>query len=535
MLLLCKNQFCTYTQASKTSQSEAQKEKDRKRKEYRQKILQQHGQSTSSAPGKEPPNKKMKRAAAAAASSSKQPSLPTSSAFQEAFAQRAQGFQIDFRFRNAPPRPPVGPCFVGDTLSKVLLQQSRTYKPFNAVEAQHVWKLHNEADLGVPLAPSAMDLAAYSNEGLSPEDENNNKNRNDNRSKLHPDDLALLDWQGSMGDTAADQRQARQVAARAAARQWLQSGDDKQQFSKQQQKKAFSRVLKEDMQTWMKKTTYLSNDYSRKVHDFKSLAQTKQELAADLQAKQEEMAQRRTLRTIEASFDVFGDNASTTLQHPTKKNLKPKSVLPVLPHVSNWGRAFTHVVIDKPPLISDPSYKMTDLHKGAWVANVEKRGQNARMSCQIVAPYKNDEDIKEAVIPIQTFDLDVVPLKEEDAPHSNFCVWVDEERGLAMYLPISSRIQLSTGRPVRSGAYQALERRPMTLTEQREMEERMAEIDREMAEKHLVSNEPTIAAAATTTTTSKVSSNEEKTTNNNGENDDGEGDFGDDDSSSEDD
>ena len=179
-----------------------------------------------------------------------------------------------------------------------------------------------------------------------------------------------------MGDTAADQRQARQVAARVAARQWLQSGGDKQQLNKQQQKKAFSRVLKEDMQTWMKKTTYLSNDYSRKVHDFKSLAQTKQELAADLQAKQEEMAQRRTLRAIEASFDVFGsDDASTTLQHPTKKNLKPKSVLPVLPHVSNWGRAFTHVVIDKPPLFSDPSYKMTDLQKGAWVANVEKRGQ----------------------------------------------------------------------------------------------------------------------------------------------------------------
>ena len=123
------------------------------------------------------------------------------------------------------------------------------------------------------------------------------------------------------------------------------------------------------------------------------------------------------------------------------------------------------------------------------------------MSCQIVAPYKNDEDIKDTVIPIQTFDLDVVPLKEEDAPHSNFCVWVDKEKGVALYLPISSRIQLSTGRPVRGGAYQALERRSMTLTEQRQMEERMAEIDREMAEKHLVANEPTEPEAKTTTTT----------------------------------
>ena len=110
----------------------------------------------------------MKRTAAASPSSKQPSALPTSSAFQEAFAQRAQGFQIDFRFRNAPPRPPVGPCFVGDTLSKVLLQQSQTYKPFNAVEAQHVWKLHTEADLGVPLAPSAMDWQPIRMRGCRP-------------------------------------------------------------------------------------------------------------------------------------------------------------------------------------------------------------------------------------------------------------------------------------------------------------------------------------------------------------------------------
>ena len=50
-------------------------------------------------------------------------STSNSSAFQELFAQRARGFQIDFRFRNAPPRPPVGPCFVGNSLDTVLLEQ----------------------------------------------------------------------------------------------------------------------------------------------------------------------------------------------------------------------------------------------------------------------------------------------------------------------------------------------------------------------------------------------------------------------------
>ena len=52
--------------------------------------------------------------------------------------------------------------------------------------------------------------------------------------------------------------------------QFLQPGGQAnvQRAAPSAKKKAFSRVLKEGMQTWMKKTTYLSNDYSRKVHDF---------------------------------------------------------------------------------------------------------------------------------------------------------------------------------------------------------------------------------------------------------------------------
>lgn len=52
----------------------------------------------------------------------------------------------------------------------------------------------------------------------------------------------------------------------------------------------FSRVLDEDIQSWMKKTTYLTNDPYKSVHNFKSLADTKKETAEAVEKKIEELA-----------------------------------------------------------------------------------------------------------------------------------------------------------------------------------------------------------------------------------------------------
>merc|ERR1719162_1902007 len=116
----------------------------------------------------------------------------TTSAFQALFKQRAQGFEISFKFKNAPPRPPVGPSFIGTDLDEKLREISQ-YKPLNAVEVSYRWKLHNEPDLGVPLAPSAMHPAFYEDSKSAEE------------VPLHPDDLKLLEWDGSMADTAAEE------------------------------------------------------------------------------------------------------------------------------------------------------------------------------------------------------------------------------------------------------------------------------------------------------------------------------------------
>jgi hypothetical protein len=392
---------------------------------------------------------------------------PTSSAFQNLFHDRARGFQIEFAFRNAPPRPPVGPTFVGSSLSTLITEQCRQYKPHNAVEMNHTWKLHSEPDLGIPIAPSAMDLESYNrpDESVQP--------------KLHPDDEALINWKGSLGDTAAENMKRRLERKRAATRLALSGRTPKQPapaINLIKKKKEFSRVLNEGMQTWMKKTTYLSNDYSKKVHDFKSLAQTKQDLAEELQIKQVQMTKRRS---TEAIMDSFSTDAA--LVHPTKKHLKAKCVLPLLPNVDHWGNAYTHVVIDKAPMLQS-NHDMADLDR-AYIAHVEKKKQaanSARMSSSLLVPLNNENDYQVA----QSYDLDVVPLKDEDAPAVHFCIWMDRTNGTATYLPISSRVQLANGAPIAKGGIRQLYRRPRTAAELADAEERMAEVDADMSEKH---------------------------------------------------
>ena len=437
------------------------------------------------------------------------------SEFQKLFEQRAQGFQIDFRFRNAPPRPPVGPCFVGQSLDEVLLQHAQHYRALNTVEVHHRWRLHNESDLGVPLAPSAMDVKSYTaapNSASYPE--------------LHPDDEALLNWKGPLGDTAAELLKLRQDRARAAARAAAagrtlppqpvstavpsaKSSSD----SASKDKKVFSRVLKENgaMPTFMKKTTYLSNDYSRKVHDFKSLAQTKQQLAKDLEKKQAQMSKRRSAEAIVDSF-----KQSAAVVHPSRKTMKPKKVYSVLPAVEYWGMPFTHLVIDKKPTLPDV-YPQTDLRMGL-VANVEKPDQNARMTCEFFVPSRRDGDQQDRFEGVQSYDLDVIPLKDEDAPHVHFCLVLDPETGVASYVPISSRIQLSTGRPTRP-VLRSVRSRPESTQERTDREIRVADVDLDMAEKHNLDQDDDVLQMQFAKPTNASESR----------NDDGEDDFGDDD------
>mmetsp|Transcript_11348 Transcript_11348/g.27349 ORF Transcript_11348/g.27349 Transcript_11348/m.27349 type:complete len:502 (+) Transcript_11348:128-1633(+) len=441
--------------ASKSAKSEAQREKERKRKEHRDKILGKQGsggqdRKRSKSPAAPPPAKKSK--------------------FQDLFAQRAQGFQIDFKFRNAPPRPPVGPCFVGNGLEGVLHDISQ-YKPLNAVEVNYSWKLHSESDLGVPLAPSAMDPQLYKPPST-----------NTTTPTLHPDDENLLNWKGSLGDTAAEQLKKRRDYARATARLAL-AGKSPSKFLLEKTKspvasaskrKNFSRVLDEKMQSWMKKTTYLSNDYSRKVHDFKSLVKTKEEQGRDLEVRRQDLSVRRSAAAITKTFQ---ECKKAVTKHPgNKRNLKPVCEMPFLPNIEHWGNPYTHVVFDKVPGVE----KMDK----AFVANVNRKDASSRMTCQLFTPAAEGGDGQDQFKPVQQYDLDVLPLKEEDTPHVNFCIWIDSAAEVATYLPISSRVQLSGGRPTKKRNHiMNVTRRAMNQDEKQEADERLAEVDYDVEKK----------------------------------------------------
>jgi RNA polymerase II-associated factor 1 len=151
------------TQAAKMTNADS--DKNRKRKEHQKRILAQQGGKPSGSDGKP---------------SSKDDAK--SSAFQELFTQRAQGFQIDFRFRNAPPRPPVGPTWV-DTVDTSPARCSRQYQPSPKFGGSHYkWKLHTESDL-YP-STTAMDLKSYDEAAVVKDIERT--------ASLHPDDAALL-------------------------------------------------------------------------------------------------------------------------------------------------------------------------------------------------------------------------------------------------------------------------------------------------------------------------------------------------------
>lgn len=367
---------------------------------------------------------------------------------------------------------------MGNGLEGVLNDISQ-YKPMNAVEVNYSWKLHSEPDLGVPLAPSAMDPQLYKPPSTA-------------TPALHPDDENLLHWKGSLGDTAAEQLKKRRDYARAAARLALAGKAPSKLLlektkapigssSATKSRKNFSRVLDEKMQSWMKKTTYLSNDHTRKVHDFKSLAKSKEELERDLEVRHQEISKRRSASAISKTFQ---DCNKKVTQHPSHKNLKPVCEMPFLPNVEHWANPFTHVVFDKVPTGGDM--------EKAFVANVHRKDATSRMTCQVYTPESED-----SFRLFQQYELDVLPLKEEDTPHFNFCIWIDSTAEVATYLPISSRVQLSAGRPIKKRTQvMKITRRRMNEEEQQEADEQLAEVDYDV-EKKLDANRPT----PTTTTT----------------------------------
>jgi|AntRauTorckE5430_2_1112549.scaffolds.fasta_scaffold00231_11 RNA polymerase II-associated factor 1 len=304
---------------------------------------------------------------------------------------------------------------------------------------------------------------------------------------LHPDDEALINWKGSVGDSAAKELKRRRDVARAEARKGsgtnLTTGPQ-QQISLAKRKEGFqTRVLDEQNPFFMKKTTYLANDPTQSVHMFKSLAETKAKAAIEVE-KQLQSNKLSDKDTAIKSFEI-ANKASTKRAHPTKKNVEAMEEISLLPDDITWGYTFTHVVLDNLPKMDSKRELTSKQLESAYIADVSK-GTNLRMECNLLVTDDDDSStLKGMYNAVQRYDLDVVPLKEVNTPHSNFLFVVDEENNVAHYHPVSSRVQLSTGRPAYSDAgTRSILKRKLEAVEVTDLEKTLAEVDADMAKKH---------------------------------------------------
>jgi hypothetical protein len=240
----------------------------------------------------------------------------------------------------------------------------------------------------------------------------------------------------------------------------------------------------------MKKTTYLANDQTQSVHAFKSLAQVKAQTDEDITKKLKENAERLSNKErIEKSFDAVNKPTTTKRKHPTKKDVEAVLEIPLLPDDITWGYTFAHVVLDNLPKVEGKREFTLRQLETAFIGDVSAGKTGKSMECSLLVS-DNDDSEKPVYSSIQRYDLDVVGLKEEDAPHANFLFIVDEKNGIASYHPVSSRVQLSTGRPATGPSSE----RVITKMEPDEhdiveMEKRLAEVDADMAKKYDVDEE----------------------------------------------
>ena len=247
--------------------------------------------------------------------------------------------------------------------------------------------------------------------------------RTANRQPLHPDDVKLMDmckpflgddWQDVVGPRyfeAKDLPVPEKVLAKLAKEEADRSardarGDDG--FMGPENPMPFNdepstedlKIVKSEMSkkrdeaakdaSWLKNTTYLSNDLSQRVHDFTSDVQEKGKLEAIRKA---------------AKFDVDDEAYQSTAvvqkaedSFRQVKNYKPSKQVewevPILPEFDAGAVDGTRVLVsfdDEPPSENDDTELPSRLVSKVQATKVKKRGQNV-MSAALSLKEKETED-----------------------------------------------------------------------------------------------------------------------------------------------
>ena len=156
-------------------------------------------------------------------------------------------------------------------------------------------------------------------------------------------------------------------------------------------------------------------------------------------------------------------NSATKTPNSNRRSFQPKSrVLDEAPQ--SWMMRTTYIS-------NDGSRKILDFTSAS---TIKKR-----------SAMEVDKKMEETKAKTQTYDLDVVPLKDENSPHINFLLVIDEEKQMVRYHPVSSRVQLSTGRPSRPDK-SIIEKRTLSESDVQDIEMRVAEVDKDLEDKYAV-------------------------------------------------
>lgn len=310
------------------------------------------------------------------------------------FRSKQPNFLCPLPLRNRLPEPLPGPKLVQlptDLWSHI------DFKP-TTLDTEYKWKHHCECTLGVHV--DLVDLEAHT--PAKPE----------LRPALHPDDERLLNWDAHV----------KAQAAGAGDRVGTRPGEI----------------------TWMKKTSFMSNDLTSSVHMFKSGTQIKAEEHERIveQDKAQGNDSQSLLVAAENSFLVHDDDVAN-LRHPTKPTVTAEWSVPVLPDARLWANDFVHVGFEDDPAPNNP----------------RKRARVARSMIVNAKPVFNEKQQKTVVKGVFVLPAEEQPdedrtalewerqyqVETKDADNS-YVFFIDETSGSCTYVEhTSSKVELRSG------------------------------------------------------------------------------------------
>lgn len=198
-------------------------------------------------------------------------------------------------------------------------------------------------------------------------------------------------------------------------------------------------------------------------------------------------------QAIAKTFDAVNGN-NRSLQHPTKRGVTVVYDVPLLPDVATWGQNYVHVAIEPAPRgVSSNALEramiMDTREKPRQLSNVATTGTERVYECNFAIPVSTNSEGDDEEVPydvVQEYDLRTTPLISDQAPPTNYFIFVDKANKIATFRTIGHRLALSVARqPLGDTKRQRVVKRvAVTQEDIEEVEQNAAEVEEELMEKY---------------------------------------------------